>query len=365
MKGGSYERLDLKGGTAMVSPRSKGALGRVDAVVFDCDGTLIDVRGSYDTTIMRTVALMTERFSGAVLDLEGSGVGGRLILKIRSTGGFNSDWDTTYALSLFTEAAIERCGPRAGAESLLRRLEEVVEDFGSRKRLAGHESVDRYVLRSGLRSARLEELRRSLGYPGNAMTSAMAAAFDQVYYGARLFRRVYGVAPAVSYPEGLIDRETLLVGRDDLVRFRRLAGGGGRMAMATGRPFVAVKHTLGPLLRFFERAASVYIGDGDIYPALEPELAVFRKPSGASLVRAHQRLGAKVMLYIGDSAEDRLMVDDARRSYPNTLFAGICGSSFDEAEQERYFTRTSSDVLVRSVDQVPEVLEIIRGERWR
>ena len=135
------------------------------------------------------------------------------------------------------------------------------------------------------------------------------------------------------------------------------------MAMATGRPFVAVKHTLGRLLRFFERGASVYIGDGDIYPVLEPELAAFRKPSGASLVRAHERLGAEVMLYIGDSAEDRLMVDDARRRYPNTLFAGICGSSFDEEAQVRYFARTGSDILVRSVDQVPEVLEMIRGER--
>ncbi len=35
-----------------------------------------------------------------------------MILKVRSTGGFNGDWDTTYALSLFSEVAIERSGRR-------------------------------------------------------------------------------------------------------------------------------------------------------------------------------------------------------------------------------------------------------------
>ncbi len=42
-------------------------------------------------------------------------------------------------------------------------------------------------------------------------------------------------------------------------------------------------------------------------------MAKYRKPSGASLVRGAERLSAKAMLYVGDSAEDRLMVDDARR----------------------------------------------------
>ncbi len=45
-------------------------LARVDAVVFDCDGTLIDVRGSYDATIMRTVDAMVEGFSGMSLPME-------------------------------------------------------------------------------------------------------------------------------------------------------------------------------------------------------------------------------------------------------------------------------------------------------
>ena len=69
-----------------------------------------------------------------------------------------------------------------------------------------------------------------------------------------------------------------------------------------------------------------------------------------------------MMLYVGDSAEDRLMVDDVRKRYQNTLFRGIYGSSFNEAEQISYFEGTRSDMLVKSLDQVPALLEMIRDE---
>jgi len=362
MRETSYEVVDPGGVPAMIRPGSRDLLRSVDAVVFDCDGTLIDVRGSYDATIMKTVEAMVERFSGVSLPMEE--VGGKMILKIRSTGGFNGDWDTTYALSLFSEAAIERSGKQRGGSGghvkrIFATLWELVDDFASRNRLAGDRSVDGYLRRGGLESDSLREFRRFLGFPGNPGTSRMTGTFDQIYYGGELYRKVYGVRPAQWYDEGLIDRETLLIGREDLARFKKIIGG-KRMAIATGRPFVAVKHTMRRLLGYFERDASVYIGDGDIDPAVGVEMAKYRKPSGASLVRAKEVLSAKAMLYVGDSAEDRLMVDDARKRYRSIYFAGICGSSFDERAQISYFTRTDSDLLVNSVSQVPDVLEMIR-----
>ncbi|MGA2199710.1 MAG: HAD family hydrolase [Nitrososphaerales archaeon] len=359
MRADSYETLDPGGGRAMVRPESRQLLKEVDAVVFDCDGTLIDVRRSYDATIMRTVRTMVEEFSGVSLPMED--VGGELILKIRRTGGFNSDWDTAYALSLLSEVAIEQRPSKVGAglDHILDRLGELVADFSSRNRLAGRRSIDRYLDRAGLASDGLKEFQRFLGYPGNAMQSKMAETFDQIYYGGRLFREIYGVMPAVWYDQGLIERETLFFSRDDVVRFKKIIGG-KKMAIVTGRSFVAVRHTMGRLLQHFERDASVYIGDGDVHPELASELVKYRKPSGASLIRAIEKLSAKVLLYIGDSAEDRLMVDDARKRYGNILFAGIYGSSFNERAQISYFGGTGSDLLVKSLSQVPSVLEMIR-----
>ncbi len=357
MRADAYEKLDPSGGAALVRSESRERLKRVDAVVFDCDGTLVDARRSYDTTVMRTVRAMLEEFSGVSLPVED--VGGQMILKIRRTGGFNSDWDTTYALSLLSEAAVQQCRTEGTADAgrVVDRLEGLVAGFSSRNRLAGRSSIDSFLSRKGLASEPLRQFSRYLG-SGGPTQSRMAATFDQTYYGGKLYREIYGVEPAVWYDEGLIEMETLFLGKDDLRRFQRIIGG-PKMAIATGRPYVAVRHALGRLLRFFEKDASTYIGDGDIYPELAAELDKYRKPSGASLLRARKMLSAGTMLYIGDSAEDRLMVDDARRRYREVLFAGIYGSSFDEESQISYFSRAKSDLVVRTVDQVPAVLEMI------
>src|SRR5208283_3157823 len=234
-------------------------------------------------------------------------------LKIRLTGGFNSDWDIAYALSLFSAVALDGQAPKGspgGGEDSTERLKLIVSNFASKERLTGWRSVDQYLLRSRFESERVREMRKYLGYPGNPLTSRLAATFDQIYYGASLYRRVYGVAPQVGYKRGLIDRERVIVLERSLNALSEMVGA-KRMAMATGRPLVAVEHTLGRLLDYFERDASVYIGDGDIFPELAPKLSKFKKPSGESLVLARRKFSSKVLLYVGDSAEDRLMVRNA------------------------------------------------------
>ncbi|MDG6925784.1 MAG: hypothetical protein JRN09_04470 [Nitrososphaerota archaeon] len=348
----SYEVTRLGDGAVFAGPGAMRALSEVDSVVFDCDGTLIDVRESYDAAILRTVASMTETFLGKSPPI--GEVGGRLILEVRRTGGFNSDWDVTYALSLLSAAVLEE-GKTGAAD-----LQALVEDFGSEERLKGWRSVDEYLASTGLESASLKELRRYMGYPGTVPSSRLAATFDQVYYGERLYRRVYGVEPLSSYRTGLIDRERVIISRGSLDGMRDTLGR-GRMAIATGRPFVAVEHTLGGLLEYFERAASVYIGDGDIFPERAAELAKFKKPSGESLVMAGSELGSRVMLYVGDSAEDRLMVRNASGAAGELLFAGIYGSSFDQEEQISYFTGAGSDLVVKDVNQIAKMLEMARA----
>jgi phosphoglycolate phosphatase-like HAD superfamily hydrolase len=357
----TYEVARVGDGDVYTSPGSLSRLAKVDAVVFDCDGTLIDVRESYDATIVKTTMSMTKSFFGKAPPI--GDIGGELILKIRRTGGFNSDWDLTYALSLFSAVALDGQAPkgsRDGAESSNGRLELIVADFVSKERLAGWKSVDQYLEDSGLETKTVRELRRYLGYPGNPLTSRLAATFDQVYYGEGLYRRVYGVAPEISYKSGLIDQEEIIVARESLNRLTKFVGG-KRIAMATGRPFIAVQHTLGRLLDYFERDASVYIGDGDIFPDLAPKLSKFRKPSGESLVLARGKFSSKVLLYVGDSAEDRLMVKNAGGPDGSILFAGIYGSSFNDKEQISYFTGSDSELVLKDVNQIPMILEMARN----
>lgn len=345
----SYEVRKLRGGDAFVSSSALGRLASVDTVVFDCDGTLIDVSRSYDAAIIRTVSYLIRNFTARSLPVEKAG--GELIQQIRRTGGFNSDWDLTYALSLFSAVVMEEGTGISG-------LKSIAADFASKPRL-GWRSVDRYLDASELDSKSVREVRSYLGYPGNPLKSRLAAVFDQVYYGERLYEEVYGVKPERSYKKGLIDLERIIVTRETLNEISRTVG--RRIAMATGRPYIAVEYTLKRLLDYFERDASVYIGDGDIFPELAPGLAKFKKPSGESLVLARKEFGSGVLLYVGDSAEDRLMVRNAGAPEGTVLFAGIYGSSFNEEEQISYFTGTGSDVVMKDVNQIPEILEMVRS----
>jgi len=325
------------------------SLADVDAVVFDCDGVLVDARRSYDETIRVVVEEMVKEATGTVVDLRRSAP--LLISRIRRTGGFNNDWDTTYALTLFSVAALDG---RARAT----KLGEIVERFGAEPRKRGVRDADAF-LEEDLPGADLRKARELMGYPGTPPESRMATLFDEVYFGSALFRKVRGLAPG-SRRRGLIELEKVLVRRTTLERLSKILGG-RRLALATGRPYLGTKYTLGRLMDWFDIQASVFIGDADIFPELARTLEAFRKPSGAALLRARDKLSSKALLYVGDSAEDLMMVKDSRRSWGGASFAGVYQTSPDPERQIGWFEGNGSDVVVRSVNEVPGVLGRARG----
>jgi phosphoglycolate phosphatase-like HAD superfamily hydrolase len=131
--------------------------------------------------------------------------------------------------------------------------------------------------------------------------------------------------------------------------------------MATGRPFAAAEYSLRYLMSYFDRRASTYIGDSDVYPELASEYEKYRKPRGERLIRAREEFGTDGMLYVGDSVEDQMMVEDAKRKHDGILFAAVSGTALNRDEQVRCFTERGADVVMRSVEQVPLVLEAFRS----
>lgn len=375
-----YKSVRLRGGRVLVKPSTLKALGNVDAVVFDCDGVLVDTRGSYDATIMKVTGTMVSRLAGVRLPY-GAALPG-LILKLRRTGGFNNDWDTTYALTLFSilsldetrvrmigKAGVSNEGARHSqskteVRSTLIRLSKIVEQFCSSSRGLGYAAVNHFLENRQKLSvsfkAAVKHVRDSLGYPGSPPNSFMATLFDETYCGPELFKEMYGFPARYYLGKGMIERERVLISREILEKLKEVLGG-KKIAMATGRPFVATKYSLRHLMTYFDRRASTYIGDADVYAALAAEYEKYRKPRGASLIRAREEFAPKGMLYVGDSVEDQMMVEDAKRKYDGILFAAISGTAPNEEEQVRYFTERGADVVMRSVGQVPLVLEAFRS----
>ena len=357
--GGRYLRVITPRGSGFaVNKSSRQLLGKVDAVVFDCDGVLIDARKSYDMTIRVVVETMVEELTGVRLRL--AGVAPRLISTIRRTGGFNSDWDTTYALTLFALVALgqqkeggAKRGPRA-KETLV----NIAAGFGSAPRGRGQEAVDSFLESEfpALKES-LDRSREYLGYPGIPPEGRMTTVFDELYFGALLFERVHGVRASNPRTKGLIELERILVSRKTLESLAKTLGG-ARLAMVTGRPYIGTEHTLGKtLMSYFDRDSSMFIGDADINPDLRAEYDAYRKPSPKALVRAREKLSSSTLLYVGDSAEDLIMVQNARRrGLAGFLFAGVYETSPVRADQASFFEREGSDVVAETVNEVPSGL---------
>jgi HAD superfamily hydrolase (TIGR01549 family) len=356
-----------RGGALAINRSSKDLLGRVDAVAFDCDGVLIDARRSYDATIRVVVEAMVEETAGVRLRLASAMP--RLISTIRRTGGFNSDWDTSYALTLFSLVALERLKGGRGARTAeaTEALKEITAEFGSAPRVRGQEAVDDFLdsefpsLKDGI-----DKGREHMGYPRAPPEGRLTTVFDEVYFGAALFEKIHGVRSSSPRTKGLIELERILVDTKTLDSLEERLGG-ARLAMITGRPYVGTAHSLGKLMRYFDKDASIFIGDADIDLGLRAEYEGLRKPSPGALIRAREKLSSEALLYVGDSAEDLMMVQNARRrGVRGLLFAGVYQTSPVRADQASFFEREGSDVVAETVNQIPSGLLLApKGEGGR
>jgi phosphoglycolate phosphatase-like HAD superfamily hydrolase len=352
-----YIRVPPRGGRALAVNRlSRDALGKVDAVAFDCDGVLIDARKSYDATIRVVVETMVQEVTGVRLRLARAIP--RLISTVRRTGGFNSDWDTSYALTLFSVVALGERKDRKGAEvsGAVEILNKITAEFGSAPRGRGQDAVDSFLAsRFPMMREELDRSRQFLGYRGTPPEGRMTTLFDELYFGASLFEKIHGIRSRTQ-TKGLIELERILVDRKTLDTLQRRLGG-PRLAMITGRPFVGTNRSLGRLMRYFDREASVFIGDADINPDLRVEYDRLRKPSPEALIRAKETFSSGTLLYVGDSAEDLMMVQKARaKGLEGFLFAGVYQTSPVQADQASFFEREGSDLVVETVNQVPSGL---------
>ena len=375
-----YKAISTSDGRAWVLSSRLAALREVDAVVFDCDGVLVDTRRSYDAAI----AEVTDRLLSWVgVRLPWRRFAPSLILQLRRTGGFNNDWDTVYTLTVLSILALpasqarkiaEESWPQMGdnpkpilssrdLKAVTVRVAALTESFCSTDGFTSFQSVNDFVqtnILSPVYASALSSVQQWLGYPGSPPTSLLSTIFDEAYHGARLFRLMYGVKPRYYHGTGLIENERMLVRRSDLEAVTQLVGV-GRLALTTGRPYLAAKYVLRDLMNYFNRKASIFIGDMDVHPELAVQLAQFRKPSGLGLIHARRTLSSDMLLYAGDSAEDIKMAEEASRAKEPVLFAGIYGASIDRHEQSRFLRECGADLILPTARQIPVVLAMMKS----
>ncbi|MEN3048426.1 MAG: HAD family hydrolase [Candidatus Caldarchaeales archaeon] len=379
---------------ALVSLGSLERLREVEAVVFDCDGVLIDVRGSYDRAIVESVRTILERSMG--VEVPETSLDLSAVYRLRSTGGFNNDVDTAWVILLWLfsgsdltlarelgevlrRALEEAEGPdgllRAAESEVMRRRSHVrrlgrfspmpIEDAirsasADRRRHVSRDAVERAIgeaARDRGIGDEYELFKRFIGTGRVYGRDLLETLFDDLYYGPEAVRAVFGKGPYFELGEGLFRNEAPLVGRETLLRLGELLGERA-LGMVTGRERYTTVRVLDGIIDLFEERACVFLSDesraglGD----------VVSKPSPYGLIKSVAALGdPKEVLYVGNSAEDLYMCRYAESYGVRPLFAGVVGLSGDPESAAREFRELGADVIARDVEVLVRAMEVIRA----
>lgn len=328
----------------------------VERLVFDCDGVLIDTRNSYRKTIKQTLSLIFKPFPQKKF------VGYREIEKLKFTGVYNNDWDSTYSLALFLFTTLSREGAKmliqwlklgnvkrveGEAEGLKRGFENFLKSLKADPIRDPEEYATRVCELKGT-SNELKEFIDLIGRPSNVRESFLAKAFDAIYYGERLFKQVYGIPPPIRVREGNIELERLYVSKSALSTLKKAFD--SRMHLLTGRSRISVKYKIKDLEKYFNLENSFFIED--IVREGLGDANEFKKPSPKPLLILSN---SQPTLYVGDSAEDMLLAKRAKELARNIYFAAVIGSN--DVGRRRYFMESGADIILSSVNELPKVFK--------
>jgi len=366
-------------------------LRSVEAVIFDCDGVLIDTKRSYDMAILMTV----DQIFSKMLHVEflGQPVGTEEIRLLRSTGGFNNDANTAYILTLWLFVNLpddvlmrlkdlfnknveesHKLRPDALFQHLSRNMllnqgyrpsmvkevahpirEVVAEARRGSSVLVTSEMIDKILAEIAARKGFLNEynhFKQVLGKPGEYGSGLLETIFSDLYYGEEIVSRIYGHGPYFRLGKGLYTNESIFIKEETL---RRLASKLGRehLGIVSGRDRTVPEIVLGRLVKYFNMDASVFIADEEKLGA-PPSI---EKPSPYSLIKSISSMGNVFKaVYVGNSAEDIMMARNAANFGVKTLFIGVTGLSPNPPLDREMFISMGADAIVETPDSLIDVL---------
>ena len=304
-------------------------LNELDAVIFDCDGVLIDITKSYDLAIIKTTRYVLEHLAKIDSSID---VDFKIIDGFKSTGGFNDEVDLTYAAIISLVAA----------KKLKKDPTSFIFDVIKNSDSTGIISVEKYIENQ----IDISDIKKQLSYPGTHHDNPLYQIFDQIFYGPELYKKLFNNTSNFS-ESGLIEQDNVLL--NDILFKKLQKKFDSKIAMVTGRGKESVSYSLKSLLEKFNLDNSMFLED-------EPrELA---KPNPKSLLNSIKGMECTSTLYVGDSMEDFIMAKRASDLGHKTTFCGIIGTSKNPQEKLELFERNDAILVIDSINLLPKVLNL-------
>ena len=229
-----------------------------DSIIFDCDGVLIDVTNSYDTTINKTISYVLKEIADITVDAP---LTNEILLSFKSTGGFNDEIDITYSGILCFIAA----------KKLNKDPAELILDILNNADDTGIAYIEDFLNKIDVDIA---DIKSRLGYPSTDKNDLIHATFDQLFFGPELYSKIFQKESKFS-EKGFIENDNVIVNSELIEALKEKFN--DKIAIVTGRGFNAISSSLKEILNQFNVENSVF---------LEDESRDLAKPNPQSLIRA-------------------------------------------------------------------------------
>jgi len=305
---------------------------KLDAIIFDCDGVLIDVSNSYDLAIKKTTDFVVKEMASIK---ESDLVTTKMIDGFKATGGFNDEVDLTYVLILSAVAA----------NKMNKQFEEFIFEVIKNADQSGIKSVERFL---DALMIDISDIRKKLAYPGKRLENPLSSIFDEMFYGTELYTQLYKKRPTFFDGRGLIDNDVVLLTKELVDELQKRFD--KKIAIVTGRGLLSAKYSLKKLFDQFDIKNSRF---------LEDESREIAKPNPQSLISSIKGMGGTFTVFVGDSTEDYIMASKADDLGKTTIFCGVYGTSKDPQAKLALFENKNADIIVESINLIPKTLNLV------
>lgn len=326
------QKYQQYGENTYICKGSLDSLAKMDSLVLDIDGVILDVTGSFRMAISQTVQF----FFSQRLGLSGSSllVSPEETQLFKRAGGFNNDWDLTSAAVLFF-LVLAKVFKIDDLDKLKARGD--LEDFCHKIQLngGGLEMAEKLALEEALPESRGEILREW-------QTDLIHQIFQEIYGGIDHCRRLYGYEPVYVRTKGLLNEEKVIIDKGRLAIFSP------RLGILTGRTKEETETAL-------EQADLV---DLISFENIIYDNGIHRKPDPKVLEILGDRMGTKVGLYTGDIIDDLQTVLNYREIKANRRFlAGIVAKNSGEIG---LYAKAGADIISLSTNDILDALNRLR-----
>ena len=324
-------------------------------IVFDMDGVIVDVSGSYRDTVRQTARLF---FKGAASweDLPNPLFPLSDLAKVKQSGGLNNDWDLTFLVINLLYTLVK--GPNNGKDP---------NAWVRYRNITGR--CDVAALASYLKSSKepITALFKKTGkqhhewitdlYTGDVGTgNVIKQMFQEIYLGKDLFESTYGIPPEMYDKEGYINREKLLVNKSVLENLSK----NHILATATGRPKAEADYPLDcfDIRRYFTTICTLddcLREEQRIFETEKRKVSLSKpNPFMLDVIEAVQKEKACEFYYVGDMPDDMIA---AARSRAKFVGIGILISSSEKDILKKDLLKAGANYIVDDFDELKTIVK--------